>query len=207
MDARKEYQRLRHNILRREKRIQAAGLARYVPKVNLPDSRGLSDKDVKKYLRKAKKYEETVSVSRAKAKRKAEREYKREWRARHKLGQNERNFIHGVKKWLKRTGANPDLVTSKNYKDWIDYIEYRRSIESSTDKYMFNKYVQDAEELLTDDEKKVDTAAVISDFKNYVNEQISFIEDSKAALDAENGSYSSDEIVKKYFSTRKKKKA
>lgn len=200
-NARAEYKRLRHNILKREKRVQAAGLASYTPKVNLPDSRGLSDKDIQKYLRKAQKYEETVRVSTAKAK----REVKRDYRAIKKLDQNSRNFIHGVKKWLRRKRLDPNLITSKNYREWLDYIEYRRAIESSSDKYKFDKYVEDAEELLTDDDKQVDAEAVIADFKNYVNEQISFIEKSKTALDAKKDAYSSDDIIKSYFNKRKKK--
>lgn len=205
MDARVEYQRLRHNILRREKRIQTAGLARYLPKVDLPDSRGLSSKDIQKYLRRAEKYDETVRISAAKEKRKAEREYKREQRAVKKLDLNSQNFIKGVRKWLRRQGKNPNLVTSKNYREWINYIEYRRAIESSGDKYMFDKYVADAEEEFTADDRKADGDEVISDYMNYVREQSQFIESAKTALNAQSGSYSSDKIASAFMTKKRKR--
>lgn len=201
-EARVEYQRLRHNILRRVKRIQAAGLSRFVLNVDLPDTRGLSDKDIQKYLRKAQKYEETVSVSRAKAKREAERDYRRI----KKLDQDSRNFIHGVRKWLRRNSLDPNLITSKNYHDWIDYIEYRRAIESSSDKYMFEKYITDAEELLTDEDKQVDVKALLKDLRKFVEEQKEFVEKAKSALDAKKGEYSSDIIIDRFMKKRAKEK-
>lgn len=204
-EARAEYQRLRHNILRRVKRIESAGLSKYVPSVDLPDSRGLTDKDIHKYLRRAQKYYESVSISAAKAKREAkreaERQYKREKRAVKKLDKNIQNYIKGIKKWLKRQGKNPFLINSKNYYEWIAYIEYRKAIEASSDKYKFDKYVADAEEELTHDERKIDADEVLSDYIDYVKEQSQFIEQSKTALNAQKGAYSSDVIASK-FSTK-----
>lgn len=208
-EARAEYQRLRHNILRRAKRIESAGLSKYAPRVDLPDSRGLSDKDIQKYLRRAQKYDESVSISAAKAKRKAkreaERQYKREKRAVKKLDQNIQNYIKGIKKWLKRQGKNPSLINSKNYYEWIGYIEYRKAIEASSDKYKFDKYVADAEEELTDDERQIDADEVLADYIDYVKEQSQFIEQSKTALNAQKGAYSSDVIASK-FGTKNKRR-
>ena len=208
-EARAEYQRLRHNILRRVKRIESAGLSKYAPRVDLPDSRGLSDKDIQKYLRRAQKYDESVSISAAKAKREAkreaERQYKREKRAVKKLDKNIQNYISGIKKWLKRLGKNPSLINSKNYYEWIGYIEYRKAIEASSDKYKFDKYVADAEEELTDDERQIDADEVLADYIDYVKEQSQFIEHSKTALNAQKGAYSSDVIASK-FGTKNKRR-
>lgn len=208
-EARAEYQRLRHNILRRVKRIESAGLSKYAPSVDLPDSRGLTDNDIQKYLRRAQKYEESVSISAAKAKREAkleaERRYKREKRAVKKLDKNIQNYISGIKKWLRRQGKNPSLINSKNYYKWIGYIEYRKAIEESSDKYKFDKYVADAEEELTDDERKVGANEVLADYIDYVKEQSQFIEQSKTALNAQKGAYSSDVIANK-FSTKNKRR-
>ena len=208
-EARAEYQRLRHNILRRTKRIESAGLSKYAPRVDLPDSRGLTDKDIRKYLRRAQKYDESVSISAAKAKREAkleaERRYKREKRAVKKLDKNIQNYISGIKKWLKRQGKNPSLINSKNYYEWIGYIEYRKAIEASSDKYKFDKYVADAEEELTDDERRVDADEVLADYIDYVKEESQFIEQSKTALNAQKGAYSSDVIANK-FSTKNKRR-
>lgn len=208
-EARAEYQRLRHNILRRVKRIESAGLSKYAPRVDLPDSRGLSDKDIQKYLRRAQKYDESVSISAAKAKREAkreaERQYKREKRAVKKLDKNIQNYISGIKKWLKRLGKNPSLINSKNYYEWIAYIEYREAIEASSDKYKFDKYVADAEEELTDDARKIDADEVLADYIDYVKEQSQFIEQSKTALNAQKSAYSSDVIASK-FGTKNKRR-
>lgn len=208
-EARAEYQRLRHNILRRVKRIEAAGLSKYAPNVDLPDSRGLSDKDIQKYLRRAHKYDESVSISAAKAKREAkreaERQYKREKRAVKKLDRNIQNYIKGIKKWLKRQGKNPSLINSKNYYEWIGYIEYRKAIEASSDKYKFDKYVADAEEELTDDERQIDADEVLADYIDYVKEQSRFIEQSKTALNAQKGAYSSD-VIESKFGTKNKRR-
>lgn len=207
-EVRAEYRRLRHNILRRVKRIESAGLTKYVPSVDLPVSRGLTDKDIQKYLRRARKYEESVSITAAKAKRETKREadrrYKREQRAIKKLGKDLQNYIHGIKKWLKRHGKNPSLINSKNYYKWIDYIEYRKAIESSSDKYKFDKYVSDAEEELIDDERQIDADEVLADYIEYVKEQSHFIEQAKAALNAQKGAYSSDVIASK-FSTKNRR--
>lgn len=208
-EARAEYQRLRHNILRRVKRIESAGLSKYAPRVDLPDSRGLTDNDIQKYLRRAQKYEESVSISAAKAKREAkleaERRYKREKRAVKKLDKNIQNYIKGIKKWLKRQGKNPSLINSKNYYEWIGYIEYRKAIEASSDKYKFDKYVADAEEELTDDERQIDADEVLADYIDYVKEQSQFIEQSKTALNAQKGAYSSD-VIASLFSTKNKRR-
>lgn len=208
-EARAEYQRLRHNILRRVKRIESAGLSKYAPSVDLPDSRGLTDNDIQKYLRRAQKYDESVSISAAKAKRKAkleaERRYKREKRAVKKLDPNIQNYIKGIKKWLKRQGKNPSLINSTNYYEWISYIEYRKAIEASSDKYKFDKYVSDAEEELTDDKRQIDADEVLADYIDYVKEQSQFIEQSKTALNAQKGAYSSDVIANK-FSTKNKRR-
>lgn len=195
-NARAEYQRLRHNILRREKRIEESGLSRFIPKIDLPESATIKDKDISRYLNRAQRLDSVVSVSAAKAKKKVEREYKREQRAIKKLNQNEQNYIHGIKKWLKRQGARSDLVTSKNYHKWIEYIEYRKAIEASKDKYVFDKYVADAEERLTDEEKKIDVDELLADYMNYIKEQSTFIEESKSAFDAKTGIYSSNDIVR-----------
>lgn len=179
-----------------------------MPSVDLPVSRGLTDKDIQKYLRRARKYEESVSITAAKAKRETKREadrrYKREQRAIKKLGKDLQNYIHGIKKWLKRHGKNPSLINSKNYYKWIDYIEYRKAIESSSDKYKFDKYVSDAEEELTDDERQIDADEVLADYIEYVKEQSQFIEQAKAALNAQKGAYSSDVIASK-FSTKNRR--
>jgi hypothetical protein len=208
-EARAEYQRLRHNILRRVKRIESAGLSKYAPRVDLPDSRGLTDNDIQKYLRRAQKYEESVRISVAKAKREAkleaERRYKREKRAVKKLDKNIQNYISGIKKWLKRQGKNPSLINSNNYYEWIGYIEYRKAIEASSDKYKFDKYVSDAEEELTDDKRQIDADEVLADYIDYVKEQSQFIEQSKTALNAQKGAYSSDVIANK-FSTKNKRR-
>lgn len=204
-NSRAEYQRLRHNILRREKRIAESGLSRFLPKIVLPESNEIKNKDISRYLKRAQRLDSVVRVSVAKSKKKAEREYKREYRAIKKLDQDEQNYIKGIKKWLKRHSSSPNLITSKNYKKWIGYIEYRRAIESSNDKYKFDKYIADVEELLTDEEEKIDFDEVLADYMNYIKEQITFIEESKSAFDAKTGVYSSDDIARRYFEKRKKK--
>lgn len=198
MNNRAEYQRLHHNLLRREERISKLGLSRFIPKIDLPEAQELSDKEVQRYLKKIQKLDSAVSVSAAKAKKKAEREYKREQRAIKKLDQNEQNYIHGIKKWLKRHGASPSLVTSKNYHKWIEYIEYRRAIETTKDKYMFDKYVADAAESLTDEEKKITIDELLEDYKKFIEEQSTFIEESKNAFDAKTGVYSSNDVVRQF---------
>ena len=195
-NSRAEYQRLRHNLLRREARISKLGLSRFIPKIDLPEAYELSDKEVQRYLKKIQKLDSVVSVSAAKAKKKAEREYKRDQRTIKKLDRNVQNYIHGIKKWLKRQRASPNLITSKNYRIWIEYIEYRKAIEASTDKYMFDKYVADAEELLIDEEKKISVEKLLEDYRKYIEEQSTFIEESKSAFDVKTGVYSSNDVVR-----------
>lgn len=201
-NSRAEYQRLRHNLLRREERISKLGLSRFIPKIDLPKAQEISDKEAQRYLKKIQKLDSAVSVSAAKAKKKAEREYKREQRAIKKLNQNEQNYIKGIKKWLKRSGASPNLITSKNYHKWIEYIEYRKAIEASKDKYMFEKYVADAEERLTDEEKKISVDELLEDYKKYIEEQSTFIEESKNAFDAKTDVYSSNDVVRQFKKRR-----
>lgn len=207
MDLRKEYTRLRANILKREKRIIEKGYGSYIPKVNLKKASELTDKQISTALKKAKRYDKSVTSAKVEERRGKRREryelskaFKKDIRA--------GAFIKGVRKWLKLQGKPTNLINYKNYKLWLEYINYRTAISNEKDKYEFEKYVGDMANELTNVEKKASIEDVLQDFKDYMQSQQNFVEEAKRMLGESTSEYqryySSDAIMARYFDKGKK---
>lgn len=207
MDLRQEYKRLRANILKREKRIIEKGYGSYIPKVNLKKSSELTDKQIESALRKAHRYDKSVSqakVEQRRQKRRERYEVQKAFKQDKQLG----TFIKGVRKWLKLQGKPTNLINLKNYKSWMEYINYRTAISSEKKKYLFEQYIEDIANELTDEEQELDVNDVLKDFSEYMQSQQNFIEDAKKAFGESTQEYqqyySSEAIAARYFSKEKK---
>lgn len=201
MDIMKEYSRVRANILKRAKRVEAAGFGKYIPKVNLPKAENI--KQAEKYLARALKLDKRVSVKAAKEKKEAKRIYERErYLDKTELKQDTYNYMHGIRKWLKRLGKSRDLVNRDNISVWIEYIESRRAVQNDKGKYKFDKYVEDIADKLTDEEEQVDIETVFNDFESYMDEQHQLVEDADKVFAESDVKYDSEAIANKFFNRR-----
>lgn len=201
MDIMKEYSRVRANILKRAKRVEAAGFGKYIPKVNLPKAE--TAQQAEKYLARALKLDKRVSVKVAKAKKEAKRAYERErYLEKKDLSHDVYNYMHGIRKWLKRLGKSRDLVNRENISVWIEYIESRRAVQNDKGKYKFDKYVEDMADKLTDEREQVDVETVLNDFKQYMDEQQQLVEDADKVFAESDAKYDSEAIANKFFNRR-----
>lgn len=207
MDSRQEYARLRANILKREKRIIEKGYGSYIPKVNLKKSSELTDKQIESALRKAHRYDKSVSQAKVEERRQKRRE-RYEVEKAFKQDKQVGAFIKGVRKWLRLQGKPANLINLKNWESWKEYINYRTAISSEKKKYEFNKYIEDIADKLTDEEQEKDIDDVLEDFREYIQSQQNFIEDAKKAFGESTQEYqqyySSEAIAARYFSKEKK---
>ena len=201
MDIMKEYSRVRANILKRAKRVEAAGLGKYIPKVNLPKAK--TAKQAEKYLARALKFDKRVSVKAAKGKKEAKRAYERErYLEKKELSRDTYNYMRGIRKWLKRLGKDRNLVNRYNISVWIEYIESRRAVQNDKGKYKFDKYVEDIADKLTDEDEQVDIETVLNDFKSYMDEQQQLVEDADKVFAESDAKYDSEAIANKFFNKR-----
>ena len=207
MDLRQEYIRLRANILKREKRIIEKGYGSYIPKVNLKKSSELTDKQIESALNKAHRYDKSVRQAKVEERRKKRRE-RYEVEKAFKEDKQIGSFIKGVRKWLRLQGKPTNLINLKNWESWKEYINYRTAISSEKKKYLFNKYVEEMADKLTDEEQKTDVDDVLKDFSEYMQSQQNFIEEAKKAFGESTAEYqqyySSEAIAARYFSKEKK---
>ena len=201
MDIMKEYSRVRANILKRAKRVEAAGFGKYILKVNLPKAE--TAKQAEKYLARALKLDKRVSVKAAKEKKEAKRAYERErYLEKKELSPDIYNYMRGIRKWLKRQCKDRNLVNRANIMLWIEYIESRRAVQNDKGKYKFDKYVEDMADKLTDEEEQVDVETVLNDFKMYMDEQQQFVEDADKVFAESDAKYDSEAIANKFFNRR-----
>ena len=207
MDIRKEYTRLRKNIMQRAKRIEAkTGLPTY--KVNLPQAAKLSDKQI------AKAYERSVSldpkittkatIERHERKLAKQRERQRRYREVRKIyaeDPQKAGFLQGARKWLRRNGYDENIINQKNLDSWMEYYNYRKSISSEKKKYEFERFISEMASQLTPDEqgKKATVEEVLTDYSAYMNEQAEFIAQAKKAFGETVEEYSAEAYSNKYF--------
>lgn len=207
MDERQEYTRLRANILKREKRIRKKGYGSYIPKVNLKKVSELTDKQIKAALKKAQRYDKSITSKRV-AQRREKRRERYEVEKAFKANKKDGGFLKAVRKWLRRQGKPTSLINLKNLKDWQEYINYRESISNEKGKYKFDKYIEDAAEKLTEDDKVADINDVLEDFQEFMRDQKNFISQAKQAFGYQAEEYqqyySSDMIANRYFNKEKK---
>lgn len=207
MDARQEYTRLRANILKREKRIIEKGYGSYIPEVNLKKSSELTDNQIESALRKARRYDKSVTQAKVEQRRQKRRE-RYEVEKAFKQDKQVGAFIKGVRKWLRLQGKPTNLINLKNYESWMEYINYRTAISSEKKKYLFEQYIEDMANELTDEEQELDANDVLKDFREYMQSQQNFIEDAKKAFGESTQEYqqyySSEAIAARYFSKEKK---
>ena len=202
-----EYSRLRANILKREKRIREQGYGSYIPKVKLEKAANLTDKQIKAALKKAQRYDKSVTAKKV-AERRQKRRERYEVAKAFKANKKDAGFLKSVRKWLKRQGKPTSLINMKNLKDWEEYINYRDSIANEKGKYKFDKYIEDAAEKLIEDDELEDINDVLEDFQDFMREQQNFINQAKQAFGKQTEEYqryySSDMIANRYFNKEKK---
>lgn len=207
MTIRQEYSRLRANILKREKRIREQGYGSYIPEVKLEKAANLTDKQIKAALKKAQRYDKSVTAKKVSERRQKRRE-RYEVEKAFKANKKDAGFLKAVRKWLRRQGKPTSLINLKNLKDWQEYINYRESISNEKGKYKFDKYIEDAAEKLTEDDKLEDINDVLGDFQEFMREQQNFINEAKQAFGNQTEEYqryySSDMIANRYFNKGKK---
>lgn len=212
MTERQEYTRLRKNILERYGRIEKLKLKAYVVTPKLEKASALTDRQLKSALKRARRYDKSITVKAAKqrrAKRLTERKARGFEEKLYRTGQKkDAYFIRGVRKWLRRQGKPITLINEKNYKDWQEYVNYRKAIAGEKGKYEFDRYVEEMADILTDEQKKTDVETVLADYKQYMAEQQKFIEEAKqlfgdGGVPEEYHNYYSSRAITERFFTRK----
>lgn len=211
MDIRKEYTRLRKNILQRAKRITATtGLPTY--KGNLPQASKLTDKQIEKAYERAvalnPKITTQATVERHERKLAKQRERQARYREQHRiyaLDPKRGGFLKGARKWLKRAGYDINIINGKNLDDWMEHYNYRKSISSEKNKYEFEKFVNEMAAMLEPDEngKKASVAEVLADYKAYMDDQQEFIRQAKIAFGETVEEYSAETVSNKYFNRKR----
>ena len=207
MTIRQEYSRLRANILKREKRIREQGYGSYIPEVKLEKAANLTDKQIKAALKKAQRYDKSVTAKKV-AERRQKRRERYEVEKLFEVNKKDAGFLKAVRKWLRRQGKPTSLINLKNLKDWQEYINYRESISNEKGKYKFDKYIEDAAEKLTEDDKLEDINDVLKDFQEFMRGQQNFINEVIHVFGKQTEEYqqyySSDMIANRYFNKGKK---